>query len=430
MGARRETISFPDEQAMARVLNRSRETATEVVLRLAWDLGLLRDEIYQVRWNDISFDKKALILPDRQIPIEKDPYQCLLDRHEKYGGESEYVVISDLRHRRMRPESISRIARTALDTEPSLANIRLIDLRYGFILRQIKEHGWPYASRVSGIQASTMQVVFLPAVKLAGYEAEINTASPAVLPSNQEQIQEIIKKNSGSAVGLALQLSWELGMESQESVRLTWDQIDFDKDLICLSDRNISIGTDLKQSLLTLYRSRTPDADPHVLLTPRSMQPYDRFGISRAIRTALVRGGTDITLKDLLYQQIQENEDAAILRCIEERGSITWRDASALLHMEKYQINERLRRLIRKKKIVRVGTKYYLYGTVVSPEDQYDVICDYLKGAGTAFRKDLADLLKIELRPCGQILSNLVKEGKLIKTGQHYSLPPESASSD
>lgn len=430
MGVRRETISFPDEQAMARVLNRSRETATEVVLRLAWDLGLLRDEIYQVRWNDISFDKKALILPDRQVPIEEATYQCLWDRREKYGGESEYVVISDVRHRRMRPESISRIARTALDTEPSLADIRLIDLRYGFILRQIKEHGWPYASRVSGIQASTMQIIFLPAVKSAGYAAEINTASRAVPPSNQEQIQEIIQKNSGSAVGLALQLSWELGMELQESVGLIWDQINFDKDLIRLPDRNISIGADLKQSLLTLYRSRTPDADPHVLLTSRTKQPYDRFGISRAIRTALVWGGTDITFQDLLCQQIQKDEDTAILRCIEERGSITWRDASALLHMEKYQINERLRRLIRKKKIVRVGTKYYLYGTVVSPEDQYDVICDYLKGAGTAFRKDLADLLKIELRPCGQILSNLVKEGKLIKTGQHYSLPPESASSD
>lgn len=425
----RETIRFPDEQAMARVLKQSRDTATEVVLRLAWDLGLYRDEIHQVCWNDISFDKKALILPDRQIPMEEDTYQCLLDRCEKYGGESEYVVISDVRHQRMRPESISRIARTALDTEPSLANIRLIDLRYGFILRQIKEHGWPYASRVSGIQASTMQVVFLPAVKLAGYEAEINTASPVVAPSNREEIQEIIQKNSGSAVGVALQLSWELGMESQESVGLTWDQIDFDKNLICLSDRNISIGADLKQSLLTLYRSRTPDADPHVLLTPRSMQPYDRFGISRAIRTALVRGGADITLKDLLYQRIQENEDAVILRCIEERGSITWREAAALLHMEKSPINERLRRLIKKKKLVRIGTKYYLYGTVVSPEDQYDVIFNYLKVTGTAFRKDLADLLKIEARPCGQILSNLVKEGKLVKTGQHYSLPPESASS-
>ena len=132
MSDNRETIPFPDGQAMARVLNRSRETATELILRLAWDLGLSRDEIYQVRWNDVSFDKKALILPDRQVPMEDDTYQCLLDRREKYGGESEYVVISDVQHRRMRPESISRIARTALDTEPSLADIRLIDLRYGF----------------------------------------------------------------------------------------------------------------------------------------------------------------------------------------------------------------------------------------------------------------------------------------------------------
>ena len=53
------------------------------------------------------------------------------------------------------------------------------------------------------------------------------------------------------------------------------------------------------------------------------------------------------------------------------------------------------------------------------------MIRSYLKAVGTAFRKDLADLLKIEVRPCGWILHNLVEQGKLIKTGQHYSLPPE-----
>lgn len=422
----KERVRFPDESAMARVLNRSRETGAEIILRLAWDLGLSRDEICQLKWSDISFQDKTLVLPDRRIPIDEVPCQCLLDRHKEYGGESEYVVISDRRHRQMHPESVSRIARTALNTEPLLVDIRLIDLRYGFILRQIKEHGWPYASRVSGIQASTMQAVFLPALKAAGYEALTKAEVPTVPSSDQERIQEIIRNEGSSAAGLALRLAWELRMEIQESIALTWDQIDFDGDLIHLPDRNISIHADLKRHLLALYRSRGSGMDPHILLTPRSMQPYDIFGISRAIRTALVRGGSDATLQDTLNQQTQEAEDSAILHCVEDHGSITWREAAELFNMEKGQINRRLHRLIQKKQLVRIGTKYYLYGTVVSPEDQYEVIREYLKASGTAFRKDLADLLKIEARPCGWLLLNLVKQGKLIKTGQRYSLPPEA----
>lgn len=421
----RESIQFPDEHAMARVLNRSRGTVPEVILRLAWDLGLSRDEICQLKWSSISFEEKAAILPDRRIPLEAEICRCLLNRREKYAGESEYVVISDRLHRQMYPESVSRIARTALDTESLLANIRLIDLRYGFILRQIKEHGWPYASRVSGIQAPTMRAIFLPALKSAGHEAAVKIGPSPVSSSDQQRLQEIIKNEGASAAGLALRMKLELDIAAQESVALTWDQIDFDAALIRLADRSIPMTDDLKRHLLALYYSRTPDTDPHVLLRPRSMQPYDRFGISRAIHTALVRGGADATLQELLNRQMRESEDSAILRYMEKRGSITWREAAGLFQMEKGQVNRRLCRLMKEKKLVRIGTRYYLYGTVVSPEDQYDVIRSYLKAVGTAFRKDLADLLKIEVRPCGWILHNLVEQGKLIKTGQHYSLPPK-----
>ena len=421
----RESIRFPDGQAVARALTRSRKTAGEVILRLAWDLGLSRDEICRLRWSDISFEEKSLLLPDRRIPMPEETCQCLLDRREEYGGVSEYVVISDRLHRRMHPESVSRIARAALDTEPLLANIRLIDLRYGFLLRQIREHGWPYASRVSGVQVSTMQAVLLPAIKSAGLGAAIKEPPPASA-ARRQTLRDIIQSEGNSPAGLALRMAWDLDMEVRESIALTWEQIDFDRGLICLEDRSIPMDADLQQRLLSLSLSRSPDADPHVLLTPRAMQPYDRFRISRAIRTALVRGGADATLQ----RHLRENDDAALLRYVKEHGSISWQEAAELFHMEKKQTNRRLLRLIKEKKLVRVGAKYYLYGTVVAPEDQYGVICDYLRVSGTAFRKDIADLLRIEARPCGQILHNLVRQGKLTKTGQHYSLPPEPENPD
>lgn len=419
------SIRFPDEQAVARVLNRYRETTTEVVLRLAWNLGLSRDEICGIKWPDISFEQRELTLPDRTIPIEEEAYQCLRERYEQHCGESEYVVISDQRHKPMQPESISRLARTAMDTEPILAGVRLLDLRYGYILRQMKQHGWPYAARVSGIQASTMQAFFLPAVRAEGYTQEAPPIAPPASGTDWQQVQEVIKREGTSPGGLALWINWELGIEAKEIVTLTWEQVNFDLGLIQLPERQLPMGEELRQALLSLYRSRDPQADPHVLLTPRSKQPYDRFGISRAIRTALVRCGVDVTMQDLRHTQTRGDEDALLLRRAEEQGSITRQEVIAILHVERDGANKRLRRLMAEDKLVRVGTRYYLPGTVVSPKEHYAVICGYLETAGVAYRKELADLLHIGVRQCEWILRTLVREGKLAKKGQRYMLPDE-----
>ncbi len=61
---------------------------------------------------------------------------------------------SDRRCRPMPPESISRLARTALN-DAGLADLTLGDLRRDFIIRQLEQHDWPYAARVSGISVST-----------------------------------------------------------------------------------------------------------------------------------------------------------------------------------------------------------------------------------------------------------------------------------
>ena len=419
----RERIRFPDERAVSGVLERSRGTAAEIILRLAWDLGLSREEICRLQWRDVSFEGRELVLPDRRIPMDESVCRCLSDRRREYGGASDYVVLSDRLRRPMRPESVSRIARAALDTEPLLAGIRLIDLRYGFILRQVNRHGWPYAARVSGVRASAMQAVFLPALKSAGQAAA--DAPPVPSAPGGQRVAEIIRSEGLSAAGLALWMIWELGIEARESIALTWDQVDFDAEVLLLPDRSVPMDRELKRRLSALRRSRSPDADPHVLLTPKTMQPYDSFGISRAIRAALVRGGADGTLQDLRSRQEREREEALVLRCAGERGGISRREAAELLRSEENTAGRCLRRLVGENRLVRIGAKYYLQGAVVSPEDQYAVISEYLKKSGTAFRKDLAELLRIEGRPCGWILHRLVEQGKLIKTGQHYSLPPE-----
>lgn len=100
----------------------------------------------------------VLYLSDRTVPLEGDTLNCLRRRHERYAAVSDHVVISDRYKRPMPPESVSRLARNALDAEG--LRVSLKDLRQDFVIRQLETHDWPYAARVSGMAVSTLRGAF------------------------------------------------------------------------------------------------------------------------------------------------------------------------------------------------------------------------------------------------------------------------------
>lgn len=85
------------------------------VLRLAWQAGLLRDEIRRLTWEQVDFPNAAITLPDRTVPISPKLtgwLQALRDGREE-GQKA--VVLSDRDGRPLTAQSISRLARAALD---------------------------------------------------------------------------------------------------------------------------------------------------------------------------------------------------------------------------------------------------------------------------------------------------------------------------
>ena len=60
---------------------------------------------------------------------------------------------------------------------------------------------------------------------------------------------------------------------------------------------------------------------------------------------------------------------------------------------------------------------------MVPPERQYEVISAFLSRTGPAYRQDLSELLHIGDRQCALILRHMVEDGRLVRTGQRYSLP-------
>lgn len=410
----------PDEAAIQRVLIANKWYIAGTIILLAWKMGLSREEMYQLRWSDISFEKGLLCLPDRTVPMDEESKLYLQSRYEKRGGASDYVVVSDRQRTRMMPQSISRCARTALD-RGGLTEINLVDLRHDFVIRQLEEHDWPYVARICGSAVTTLYTNY--SEYFANRERG-KAERPEPAPVDTEKLRELIERAEDSPEGLTLWMCWKLGLRVSELIALTWDQIDMDRGTIALPDRTVQAEEALMQRLFRMKANRKPDADPHVLLTPHSQIPYDYARISRAVRTALIRGGMEkLTLRDVV--QIAQRKDilAQMVKFAAENGSITRNQAMDLLKITKVQAYDRLQRLVEEGRLVKVGARYYPAGAVVPPEQQYAVIRAHLEKVGHAYRQELSDLLHIENKQCGWILQKLVAEGKLERHGQMYVLP-------
>ena len=413
---REYVVNRPDEAAMRRVLEAEPISPEGVILRLAWQQGLSRDEISALTWEMVSFLDDRLELPDRMIPLHPEVRTCLWRLFQTHSEASPYVVLSSRDRTPLRPESISRLARQALDREGQTA-VRLMDLRHDWIIRQLADKDWPTVARVSGVEVPALQARF------AAYVPEKKAARRSAAHVDEFKLWKVLQTERDTPAGLALWLAWQLGLQAQEIVALTWEQVDFDSDSIHLSDREVPLTNALRR-LLEDTRRRAPAGEPHVLLTEHSRKPMDLPRLSRMTRAALIRGGMeDVLLRDLRRDEGREDEDARLLSLTAAQGVLDRGDVMDLLGLSKTAAYTRLRRLTERGKLVRIGGKYYLPGDVVPPEKHLETIRAYLEQFGFAYRQDIADLLHIQRKQCALILRRMVERGELAQSGQKYYLP-------
>jgi len=404
---------------MQRALNLNKYRIAGTILLLAWKMGLYREEIHHLKWSDISFEEKLLHLPNRTVPMDDEIVAFLQERKNRRKDSLAEVAVSDRRRTHMLPQSISRVAREALD-EVGLSDITLVELRHDFVIRQLEQHDWPYVARISGATVGTLYTNYSNYVRKTGGKS----AKTETFPVDEQKLWNVIQAEGTSSEGLALWMSWKLHLNAGEIISLTWDQIDLEKAIIHFSDRSLPVEKDLMVRLFEVKAGRRPDADPHVLLTPQSQRPYDFARISRGVRTVLIRGGLeDITLRDIARMEEREEVSDTIMKYATENGSITRNEIMEILSVTKPQAYKRLQRLIESGQLVKVGAKYYPAGAVVPPERQYEVIRAHLEMMKSAYCQEIADLLRIGNRQCSWILRNMVEEGKLNRKGQMYVLP-------
>ena len=412
-------INRPEKGAMDQILQKNSYNAAETILRLAWQAGLLRDEIQHLTWAQIAFPYRQIVLPDRTVPISEELVDWLADLKDHRNGCSETVVLSDRDRKPLTPQSISRLARTALDKEGQTA-IRLIDLRHDFVLRQLEEHDWQYVSRITGVEAAALNLHFSKHLREKKVSTRIRREEPAQI--DEFSLWKLVQTERTTPAGVTLWLTWQLGLRLEEIVALKWDQVDLEQGSLHMPDRTVSLTSGV-HSVLKDLRAASPDS-VYVLTAPRSGQPYDRVRLSKLVRTLLIRAGMDnVTLRDLrLDCAARTGGEDQVMAYLRKHQSVTRNQVMELLGVSKTAAYTRLKQMEKRGKLTQVGARYYLKGNVVPPERQAEAILEYLAKEGFAYRQDIARLLRIDPGQCRPILQKMVAAGQIIQKRQRYEL--------
>ena len=415
-------VNRPDTQAMQLLLEKKPDNSTGAILRLAWEAGLLRDEITNLTWDQVSFDSMQLNLPARTVPLSENMVKYLQRMYRRWefligDPANNYVVWSERYRKQMQPQAVSRIARKALDAAGQ-TEVRLIDLRHDYVIRQLLEHDWSYVARITNTEIRSLQVHFsqyLPGRTAGGTEAQ----RPAAI--DEFKLWKILQAERDTPAGLALWLTWQMGLSSSQIVSLTWNQVDLDRGVIRLPEGDHTMTETASKLLKHQYERRTDD--PHVLLSVESRKPLNISRLSRITRSALIRGGMETcTLRDLWVARGESGWEQAIVERIRRHGPVMRREVMEMFGLSKFPAYQRLRKMVERGLLVRVGCKYYVTGDVVPPDQQYQVICAYLKAEGFACRQDLAAALHIGSKQCGALLKREVESGRLVRIAQRYYL--------
>ncbi|MCI8811924.1 MAG: hypothetical protein HFG12_01595 [Oscillibacter sp.] len=412
------TVNRPDEAAMRRLLEKNPENAAGAILRLAWLQGLLREEITTLTWDQVSFLDHRVLLAGREMPMEREMEEYLRRIYGQRSRVSEYVVCSERFGKPMQPQAISRAARRELDSEDQTA-VRLIDLRHDYIIRQLQTRTAAYVAQITGMEVRTLQLHFSEHMEADRRPTLRQPRQP--VPVDEFRLWKILQAERNTAAGLALWLTWQMGLSGGEIAALTWEQVDFEAGVLRLEGREVQISSTVRQ--LLLERRERGGEDPRVLLSDSAGRPVDVARLSRIVRTALIRGGMDqVTLRDLHCSVSRGGTEGGVLELVRRKGAVSRGDVMEALGVTSASAYNLLRRMTGGHKLVRVGGKYYLPGTVVPPEEHSAAIRAYLEQVGFAYRQDIAGVLRVGSKQCSVILRHLVEAGELVQVRQKYYL--------
>lgn len=407
----------PDRELLETTLRKEEYRMVAVVIRLAWQLGLLRQEIHQLTWEQIDFASSVVCLPDREIPMSPEMQVYLQGLQMERRKMSGPVVLSDRDRRAPAEQHMSLVVRRLMN-EIGQDQVRLLDLRYDYIEQQLEKHSWEYVSQVAGMDLRSLQLHFS---KPDGSVVEPESDDTNI---DAQKLWKIIEGEGYGVVAVTLRLAWQLGLPQSVMHTLRWDMVDRDHKTLNMENEKRTISEDMLSFLQEVER-RNHQWSEYILVSDRAHKEVERAHLSRMVRAALVRGGcANVSLVDLRKDwEVQSKWAAPIVTYLEYHGRMTRRDAMNLLGLSGSQANRVMQWVVECGLVVRSGHSYYLAGTVVPPEQQEAVVLAYLANHPGARCGELGNLLGLSQKHCLTVLQKFLERGIIARKNNLYYLP-------
>ena len=269
-----------------------------------------------------------------------------------------------------------------------------------------------------------MTATLPPASLRVGAVGGIFVVSDETKRPDEAAMRRILDRYSDSPEGIILRLAWLEGLSRKELNELTWDQVDFARNLLRLPGGEVSMGSRLRRMLSETLARRKDPAEERVFTSPATGRPMERAQLTAAARTALLRGGLEgVSLRDLCAEGRRADHSRMLAEQAAAQGWLERGDVMRLLGVSRTAARQQLLRLREAGVLVRVGERYYPAGAVTPPEEQLAVIQAYLREHGSGRRQDFLRLLNVSPAQGTQILRRLTARGELILTGRRYTLP-------
>ena len=123
-------------------------------------------------------------------------------------------------------------------------------------------------------------------------------------PLDAAALRALLDEREGELTGILLRLAWEAGLKRAEILSLKWEQVDFERRRLRLSDRIVPLSASAAAAL-ERWRERLPETE-YVASSPRTGKPVAGSSASAAAREALDAAGlTGARLEDLRADYIR-----------------------------------------------------------------------------------------------------------------------------
>lgn len=412
---------LPDANKLHRLLALESDPTTVAIIQLAWQAGLAATEIANLRWTDINFDDGTLSVSGREIPMVHD-LSSFLSSMEQAGA---YVIYSKLaKGGPTTRNSVSRKARIALDLVGEKAS--LLDLRFDYIVRLLKEQPAEDVSRVTGCEIRTLQEI----------NKRYTDGSPNPTPqriANQNNynidrpfLEAAIKAEGDTLDAKIIMLSWMCGLSLREMSDLTWDDVDLSDNILSMGKKEIPIPEALS-SVLRAESNKSNTADC-VLKGIRSAEKLTTFFLSRRAGEFFARnelGGITLNgIKGKYGAQPDSELNKRLIQLVEQRGRMSAKEIAAGLGLSKDKSAKLLHSLISCGNLKYSGGLYIPAGCQSNWDKFNNAVKEGLDSQSNVTRSVLSSATEFAANSLYYYIKQAIKNGILEELGSgvyHYT---------